>query len=220
MANKSKPTKAHSRLSLLALEPRIVFDGAMPVTDPALLDPADHNDTAAPLDAASRAVSLALPKEASSRREIVFVDDALSDLPGLLAGIGSHAQVVQIQHGQDGLSQIYIGPKVIDDEQRYTRQTGEFALVAAHGANGTQALGQYNALGEDDIRALTLCAAAQRLGQVRLARVSRPYVQAWGLLVHIATRGQPVDQGAFKAGQALKVKRIERLKNVCCAGVS
>ena len=133
LTKKSKFSKAHNRLSLLALEPRMVFDGALPVTDPSLLDSVHQNDTSALLDAAARAVSMALPKDVAHRREIVFVDDALSQIDGLLASFNTQAEIVKFTHAQDGLLQILSSLK---DKGSY-----DAIHIISHGTEGELRLG-------------------------------------------------------------------------------
>ena len=61
------------------------------------------------------------------------------------------------------------------------------------------------------IRDRAYSAVAQGLGQVGLAGAAGAHDEHRGLLMQIAPGGQVMDQGAVEAGQALKVKLIERL---------
>ena len=98
MKNKRKSTPSKNRLSLLALEPRMVFDGALDATASSFSDRDSGLNLTAMVEAATKAAAEDLAndtKVVSNHREIVFVDSALSDLQGLLAGIGSNADIVQ-----------------------------------------------------------------------------------------------------------------------------
>ena len=113
----------------------MVFDGAIGVTDPHLLDRSNPLDLNAIADAAAKAVAVQAPaaREASVPREIVFVDSALSDLKGLLSGIGSHAEVVQVAHDADGLAQI--------NAALAGRGAYDAIHIIGHGSDGVQTIG-------------------------------------------------------------------------------
>ncbi len=135
MSKPTKKTAKRNRLSLLALESRMVFDGAIGVTDPHLADPSHGVDITRIAEVAVKSVALEPPvvRETSTRREIAFVDSALTDLPGLLDGIGSQVEVVFIQHERDGLSQI--------NEALTGRGSFDAIHILAHGSAGVQTIG-------------------------------------------------------------------------------
>ena len=91
MAKKPKTSKVASRLSLLALAPRRVFDGAIPVTDPSLLDPNQGLKPNATSEAAAKATANEVPaaREVAAKREIVFVDDLLAEVDGFLSSLNT-----------------------------------------------------------------------------------------------------------------------------------
>ena len=114
--------------TLIALEPRMVFDGAVAATVDAIAkqatDPAaDHgaekaatdatksplSDTAAPVDAArvaAAALDAAGVHAAAARVEIVFIDSRVSDAQAFATAAGPGRLVVSVAADQDGMSAV------------------------------------------------------------------------------------------------------------------
>ncbi|MEO8325262.1 MAG: DUF4347 domain-containing protein, partial [Nitrospirota bacterium] len=107
--------------TLLALEPRILFDGAALVTgaevvqdqtsqDQSIPGPDAHAETnsGSTMDTTSddlwaSGLSLATPTD---RREIVFIDTRVEDYQTLMKGIHPGAEVILLDAGRDGIEQI------------------------------------------------------------------------------------------------------------------
>ncbi|MBF0286079.1 MAG: DUF4347 domain-containing protein, partial [Magnetococcales bacterium] len=131
----------------LALEPRILFDaaGAAELFHPPLNDPGDpalalHDDggedslphlfAEAP---PSPAIALAPLQAEAPRREVVFIDRAVPDLPTLLQGIPAHARVVMLDADSDGVRQM---------AEALAGESGVDALhIFSHGGAGWLQLG-------------------------------------------------------------------------------
>ncbi|AVM75442.1 Ig-like domain-containing protein [Magnetospirillum gryphiswaldense] len=109
----------------LALEPRIMFDGA------AVADMADHAaDTAA--DNRDATVEPA-PSSVTERREVAFIDTGVAGYQSLLDGIAAGTEVVLITGGDSGLAQM---------AQWAESHSGYDAIhVFSHGADGVLVLG-------------------------------------------------------------------------------
>ena len=99
---------------MLALEPRVMFDAAGLATAAAADDgpaaaPAALPEPAPPAAALLDEVRSLLDGAASqARREIVFVDAAVTDRDTLLAGVAPGAEVVLLDPAQDGVEQIAV----------------------------------------------------------------------------------------------------------------
>ena len=137
MANKPDPKKkkAPRRSRLIALEPRMLFDGALGIDlsakatavlqgeTPAATDTstapaapqAQDTSSAAPAAGATAEKSAVektaerlgiAPEAAPVRNEIVFVDSRVADDQGLLAGVGPNATVYYLDADKDGVAQI------------------------------------------------------------------------------------------------------------------
>ncbi|MCW5783453.1 MAG: DUF4347 domain-containing protein, partial [Nitrospirales bacterium] len=109
--------------TLLALEPRILFDGAALVTGAEVAqdqtsqdqsmpgtDPDAANNSGEPMASANEgdwadSLSLAAPTP-SDRREMVFIDTRVEDYQTLMKGIHPGAEVVLLDAGRDGIEQI------------------------------------------------------------------------------------------------------------------
>lgn len=91
----------------MALEPRMVFDGALVVTDAFVTLDHDVMDQGG-VDEVSlaAAVPAALSEPAQARHEIVFVDQQLADLQGLLESIGNNRQIVLLNPDEALVDQI------------------------------------------------------------------------------------------------------------------
>ena len=103
-----RKTHAHRRSPLIrALEPRMMFDGAVAATAVEVADTqtADAQPTA---DTSSSHDNLAATPTgtADNRQEIVFVDGQVQDYQQLLAGIKPGTEVVVLNPTGDGLKQI------------------------------------------------------------------------------------------------------------------
>ncbi|MFY1050278.1 Ig-like domain-containing protein [Ectopseudomonas khazarica] len=92
---------------LLALEPRMMFDGAVAATvaDTVQADPAPQADSAS--DSQVDDGAAAAPAASSDQRqEIVFIDGNVQDYAQLIAGVSEGSEVVVLDGSQDGLQQI------------------------------------------------------------------------------------------------------------------
>ncbi len=94
----------------MALEPRMMFDGAVAATvaDAATSEPADAQDPPA-ADQDDGATDLAATPTSGTgdqRQEVVFVDGSVQDHQQLVAGLQPGTEVVVLDGGQDGLRQI------------------------------------------------------------------------------------------------------------------
>ena len=122
MIKRSQPaTLPHSRVQRLALEPRIVFDGALPVAGIDAMDHnADHGVVAPPVvapvqrdaeQAKPSALSVTPDKviapgnDAGNTHEIIFVDASVSGLQALL-NQHQQAEVIVLDPYRDGIEQI------------------------------------------------------------------------------------------------------------------
>ncbi|MGL4637889.1 MAG: Ig-like domain-containing protein [Beijerinckiaceae bacterium] len=98
--------------TVLALEPRIAFDGAMVDTAEQVVscDGFDNASQASSVESVACYVNLVEPMAeacfASPRTEIVFVDTSVPDAATLLAGIRPGVEVVLIDSTRDGIAQI------------------------------------------------------------------------------------------------------------------
>ncbi|WP_052081172.1 DUF4347 domain-containing protein [Pseudomonas sp. ML96] len=123
-----------------ALEPRMLFDGAVAATAAEAASSAEHQ-TADPAktqtadDSAPHASDAATPPAASSdqRQEIVFVDGKLQDAQQLIAGLPSGTEVVVLDSNKDGLQQIA--------DYLKNRSDVDAIHLLSHGAEGTVELG-------------------------------------------------------------------------------
>ena len=126
----------HSQM--LALEPRIVLDGALAATD--LADSDDGSEpTPAPLakaapDAAKDASPDQAPQEAGPGRNLVFIDTQVEDYQSLVQGVDADAEIVYIGAQDHGLS-------VIADHLHQDDPVASVAIIS-HGSPGTLVLGQ------------------------------------------------------------------------------
>ena len=127
----TKKGKAPRRTRMIALEPRMLFDGALGIDlsakATAALQGEAPAETAAPAapqpqDTASSAPAagqapeksavektaerLGLAPEAPVRNEIVFVDSTIEGHQALIAGLNPDAQVVMLDASRDALDQI------------------------------------------------------------------------------------------------------------------
>ncbi|WP_277699894.1 Ig-like domain-containing protein [Pseudomonas sp. REST10] len=92
---------------LLALEPRMMFDGAVAATvaDTVQADPTPQADSAS--DSQVDDGAAAAPAASSGQRqEIVFIDGNVQDYAQLIAGVSEGTEVVVLDGSQDGLQQI------------------------------------------------------------------------------------------------------------------
>ncbi|MCW2846023.1 MAG: uncharacterized protein JWN22_3939, partial [Nocardioides sp.] len=130
---------------LIALEPRMVFDGAAAATVVAVIDAADHGAGAAPdaggtdgaIDAAQRlaaAIEPVAPPAAPASREIVFIDSRVADQQAFVSAAGDNRLFVTINSNEDGLAVI---SRVLSE------QTGDVSAVhiIGHGRDGEALLG-------------------------------------------------------------------------------
>ncbi|TRX76530.1 Ig-like domain-containing protein [Pseudomonas mangiferae] len=109
---------AHPSALRIALEPRLMFDGAMVATADATTHPdnaaaaaaaaeASEHQAAAAHEALSHALAAVPPAPpAADRQEIYFVDANLPDRDVLVAALPSQAEIVYLNRDADGLLQI------------------------------------------------------------------------------------------------------------------
>jgi ELWxxDGT repeat protein len=136
--------RSGGRLRLLALEPRMMFDGAAvataaEATHDASSDAPDsgtdsHSDTAA-------ALAEITPPAASAGGQVYFVDGAIQDREAILAAIPSEAQVIVLDPTQDGVARI----------GAYLSQYSDLSAihVISHGAVGQVSLGSVTLAGDN-----------------------------------------------------------------------
>src|SRR5882757_1168465 len=125
----------------IALEPRIMYDGAAVDTAAAAAAAAkqtsntatDSNVSSESAGFAKLYVPLAVEPAAATAREIVFVDARVPDYQQLVAGARSDVQVIVIQADEDGLAVI--------DRTLAGRTDITAVHVVTHGSDGTFTLG-------------------------------------------------------------------------------
>src|SRR5882724_11381523 len=163
MSKKTAPKRPKTRRTrLLALEPRMLFDGALGVDIAAQANAAAHADSHAEADAhsAEAGVRGAVPQEtkeqaaapaqadavlkpgaeridasapAAQRNEIVFIDTGVEGYKDLLAGVNPNARVVLLDAGRDGVTQI---------AQFLSHESNVDAIhIVSHGSAGMLQLG-------------------------------------------------------------------------------
>jgi hypothetical protein len=123
---------------LLALEPRMMFDGAAVAT---ALANDDHGDTQT--DSAPDAA----PAPAESRREVAFVDADIADWQGLAAGLPADITVHVLEAGRDGLAQmaeILAGERGLDAIHLFSHGS-DGALILGSATLDTGNLGAHTA---------------------------------------------------------------------------
>ncbi|HJV85365.1 MAG TPA: Ig-like domain-containing protein [Noviherbaspirillum sp.] len=121
---------ARRRSRLLALEPRVLFDGA------ALHDttPIDNHDTTSDLTHIAQAAAMAPPAEAPAvPHEILFIDSSVPEAQTLVSGTRPGVLVVQLKANQDPFDQI---SAVLRDHPGTTAMH-----IVSHGGSGFLSLG-------------------------------------------------------------------------------
>jgi hypothetical protein len=150
---KTAPAAPRRRTRMIALEPRMLFDGALGVDLGAKATAAMMGDTPTPGAAevthapaateapADKAVAKAKPgdevldaaKTPAERREIVFVDTSVQDYETLIADVNPNATVVLLDPARDGIAQIL---------DRLSSESHLDAIhIVSHGSAGTLQLG-------------------------------------------------------------------------------
>ncbi|ANG62755.1 hypothetical protein A8C75_09855 [Marinobacterium aestuarii] len=117
----------------MALEPRMLFDGAIAAT---VIDTQDSSPEPASADDTSSAPGIdatAVAGSADNRQEIVFVDTQVQDYQQLLAGLPADVEVVMFDGSSDGL-------QVIADTLA-GRSAIDAIHILSHGDNGQVQLG-------------------------------------------------------------------------------
>lgn len=102
------PVFTRNQPHMLALEPRIVFDGAIVATASEALDNSDQNQESADTQE-SQAIAINqddLASGASGSTELVFIDMRLSDAEILAENINPNAHIIWIDPAKDGVAQI------------------------------------------------------------------------------------------------------------------
>ncbi len=122
----------------LALEPRVMFDGAtadaaVAAAKAAAADiPAERVAEHAPVEQATHAAAAVLPPE-TQRHEVVFIEDNVRDYQKLAAAVTPGVEVVVLDHTKDGLQQMIAA---LDG-----RAPVDAIHVVSHGAQGRLELG-------------------------------------------------------------------------------
>ena len=151
---KDPPQKSHAREKtkslemLLALEPRIMFDGAALITGAEIIQDQGTQDTHLPdVDADSTPETFSDPftnnidllsalsttTASSDRREIVFIDTSVEDYQTLLLGIDPSAEAILLDSTKDGIEQI---AEILGD-----RSEIDAVHIISHGNQGELRLG-------------------------------------------------------------------------------
>src|SRR5690606_10903672 len=136
----AQPGKLPARSALaMALEPRMLFDGAVAAT---LAETAEAQPTAdashdqpSSQDAHSNTDNLAAtpPGTADNRQEVVFIDNQVKNYQQLLSGLKPGSEVVVLDGSKDGLQQI---------ADYLNGRNGIDAIhIISHGDNGKVQLG-------------------------------------------------------------------------------
>nr|WP_067290102.1 Ig-like domain-containing protein [Marinobacterium profundum] len=130
--DQTRPAAAIAPLAM-ALEPRMLFDGAIAATivetQDSTLEPASAQETASITDTEGAAIA----GSADNRQEIVFVDTQVQDYQQLLAGLPTDVEVVMFDGSSDGL-------QVIADTLA-GRSAIDAIHILSHGDNGQVQLG-------------------------------------------------------------------------------
>lgn len=136
------PETGRPKLSLLALEPRLMFDAAAAATASEVNQERiaqEQAESVASGDNASssesqellQAIASYLPGDIPS--EIAFVDPTVPDYQSLIVGMGPNVQIVMLDGSQDGMEQIAAS---------LSGRTGIDAIhIISHGAEGQLSLG-------------------------------------------------------------------------------
>jgi len=183
-----------ARLRMMALEPRLMFDAAAVEaaveavhTDSAAVADAGHGATL--VDAAARLVQVAPAAVAvdAERKEIVFIENNVPDLAGLLAGMPAGREVVVLDSAQDGLAQM---------ASYLQGRSGIDALhIVSHGAEAELGLGTLT---------LTSANLAEHAGD--LATLRSALSEHADLLLYGCDVGAGSDGAAFVAALAQATK--------------
>src|SRR6056297_1124183 len=125
---------AHHEPDFMALEERIMFDGAMgaEAVDAAadrVLDETPEPQTTPDLEAAASAVAFTPP----DRSEIYFIDSGIDDYESMIDAIPNGAEVVVLDSDSDGVEQM---ASVLDG-----RSDIDAIHILSHGSSGEIALG-------------------------------------------------------------------------------
>ena len=144
-AQTKRKTLRSNKPAPLALEARLMFDGAAIATDRPVAQPdaAGADAGIQPLDKGLAAVETPTPREAAvapasvaAPREIVFVDPGVTDWQQLLKGKPQDAIVIMLDPARDGLAQM---------AEALKGQSGIDAIhVISHGSDGRLILGGKN----------------------------------------------------------------------------
>ncbi|SIS46027.1 DUF4347 domain-containing protein [Neptunomonas antarctica] len=126
MKNKTLNTPLHCRRKplIMALEPRILLDGAAVATTAEMTTDVAYQDDSAQTDTVEQSVHFAAPAptvaDAGNRREVAFVDTAVEDYQSLVDGLGEGVEIILIDGNENGL------------EQMVTALQGETGIDAIH----------------------------------------------------------------------------------------
>ena len=212
MAKKPDPKKkkAPRRSRLIALEPRMLFDGALGIDLSAKATAVLQGETPVPTDTATALAALQVqdtsssapagavaeksalektaerlgiaPESAPLRNEIVFVDSRAAADEGLLAGVGANATVYYLDADKDGVAQIA-------DVLSKLEQVDAVHIVAQGGTDRLQ-------LGSATLSLESM----QGLAAQRLSSISEHLTKDATILVHGAEFGKG-DSGAAAANR-------------------
>ena len=135
----SARSRRRPAINLMALEPRMMFDGVASVAAHPAVDAAAHAmpDAAAqaliPVAPAPVMVRAADPSRDDGKKEAVFVDSSVPDVLALISGVRAGVEIDLIDGSQDGLAQIARWAE--------THSGYDAIHVLGHGAAGQQAIG-------------------------------------------------------------------------------
>ena len=179
-AKVAQPGLQRPRPMLLALEARVMFDGAAvstaadmfhPVEPIASPDTSAHAEVAIPADVAAREITPPAitvregdPAQNGGRKEVAFIDTAVADYQSLVAGVRAGVEVVLIDASQNGLTQMA--------EWSQSHCGYDAIHVLSHGAEGTLLLGR-DTVTQASLANAGVQAELAHLGQALTARSSR-----------------------------------------------
>ncbi|MBQ0784346.1 MAG: DUF4347 domain-containing protein, partial [Amphritea sp.] len=104
------PIQFRRKPLIMALEPRILLDGAAVVTTADLTTDVAYQDGAAQTETVEQSVHFAAPAptgtDSGNRREVAFVDTAVEDYQSLADGLDESVEIILIDGNGNGLEQM------------------------------------------------------------------------------------------------------------------
>jgi uncharacterized delta-60 repeat protein len=168
----------------LALEPRLMFDGAA-VVDAAHAAPDAAAKALIPDAPAAVEVRAADPTKDNGKKEVVFVDTSVADYKTLEAGVRAGVGIVEIGGSKDGLAQMA--------KWAETHNGFDAIYILSHGSEGALHLGT------NTVTDTTLAAAA---AQAELAEIGHSLNAGGDLLLYGCDVAKGSDGAQFIAGLA------------------